>query len=220
MKYLLLLTLFVILSLTIRAQCKEDELDCNCTYTTREIKICFAGTSYNAEIEMCTQTATTQLIDNPCAGYCARPVNSVTWVRRICVDQDLKNQGMLAIYNAIVAGTNLCCNNFIGATIPFCDPWTDCKTSTTAYCHLLMLPKCTTKNFVTGCYEYCDNGCNDYCVVERRYCMMNATTCCMNLIPHVAPPCEFASDDECNQGCTTPFDQCASLTSSSQTCCP
>lgn len=212
--------LFVLVSLTQTAlsQCEQEPPDCDCDYTVQEFKICIGGTSYTGQLEICTQTPKTHLIDNPCTvqpNPCDRAINSIIWVRRICVDQALKNMGMLAIYNAVIAGTNLCCNNFIGAAIPNCSAGTTCKTSPNAYCHLLMLPKCTTKNFINGCYEYCGNGCDDFCVVERRYCMMTPTTCCMEFIG----VCEYNSDDKCTQNCTTPFDQCEYLVGSSVGCC-
>jgi len=213
--------LFIALVQTIAiSQCPtQAPPDCDCDYRVEEIEVCFANETYLAKVTMCTQYATTTIIDNPCTvgpnDSCKFPVDAITWIRDICVPQNLKNQGLLAIYNAIIRGTNLCCNNFIGATIPNCQTGKDCVTSAFAYCHLVMLPKCLNKNYLTGCYDYCGNGCNNYCVVDRRYCMQTPTTCCM----YGRLVCEYQDSLPCNQNCNTYFDQCDLLTYSTTLCC-
>lgn len=198
----------------------QTQPDCECTYQEYDFTICHGGVNYSASITMCTQYAVTQALDNQCTQKpgeeCFRGADAITWVRRICVDQNLKNIGELAIYNAIIKGTNLCCSDgLVKANIPACDPGTACKESTVAFCHLLMLPKCVTKNFTTGCYDYCGNGCDDYCVVERRYCMTGPGNCCM----YSYDACEYNSDGICNQNCATPLNLCGQLDVHSQVCC-
>jgi len=179
------------------------------------IDICHAGVTYQADITVCTQYATTAPIDNPCTPDCVAGLNSITWVKKICVPPDLKNLGLLAIYQAIIRGTNLCCakGNFLNVTLPNCTYGTNCITSADAYCHILALPRCLKKNYVTGCYEQC-NGCNDYCLVERRYCMTTPTTCCKQM----RTICSYNDDDVCNQECNTTGPICKDL-DDSDVCC-
>lgn len=217
---LLTVVLLLLVPIQLFAQCPTQEPpDCNCDYRIEEIEVCFANVTYVAMVTMCTQYPMAQLIDNPCTvgplDSCVFPVDAITWVRDICVPQNLKNHGLLAIYNAIVRGTNLCCNNFIGAAIPNCQSGYDCVMSANAYCHLLMLPKCLNKNYATGCYDYCGNGCKNYCVVDRRYCMQNPTTCCM----YGRIVCEYMDEQPCNQNCNTYFDQCDKLVYQTTLCC-
>jgi len=126
----------------------QSPLHCDCAGTETEFTICHAGTNYIATVWLCSQSATTALIDNPCTSVypseCDYAVNSVSWIKKICVPQALKNMGLLAIYQAIINGTDLCCNNFLGVTIPKCNTGTICATPTNTgvYCHILALPKC------------------------------------------------------------------------------
>lgn len=204
------------------AQCVPPQADPNCKDCAEipyEITICHGGVDYVANVWICTQYATTTLIFNPCATpTCSRPVNAISWVRRICVPQDLKDLGLTAIYAAIVKGTNLCCNDFLGvkSTWPNCSPNSDCKTSTQAYCHILALPKCLHKSYPPGdgCYYQCEEGCNNYCMVDRRYCKIGVDTCCSALMG----VCEYNDSEVCVSGtCNVQFDNCNAI--ASEACC-
>lgn len=193
---------------------------CGCVGVEHEFTICHAGTDYVANVWICTQYATTTLIDNPCTSLspneCDYAVNSVSWVKKICVPPALKDLGLPAIYQAIVNGTDLCCNNFLGVTIPQCNSGTTCKTLTNTgiYCHILALPKCLEKNYTTGCYMACDNGvnCGQHCFVERRYCKTSPTHCCR----YMRAVWE-GSNEPCTGECNTYFDECCTL--ADKTCC-
>jgi hypothetical protein len=193
-------------------QCNPTQIPPNCDdckdWRELYLTVCHGGISYNATVEVCTQYAQPpNLIDNPCTvgpNQCARAADAITWVRSFCVDQDLKNISEQAVLQAIVKGTNLCCpnGNFLGVTIPNCDAGTTCVTSTTAYCHILAMPRCMNKNYFTGCYDQCLE-CKDYCMIERRYCMSSPTTCCM----HSFTTCSYNPDEEqCNALCNKQWD--------------
>ncbi len=193
----------------------QTPLECDCAGTEYEFTICHGGTDYTATVWMCTQHATAPIpIDNPCTIpplECDYAVNSVTWIKKICVPQALKNLGIESIYQAIIRGTDLCCFNFLGVTIPKCNTGTTCATLTNSsiYCHILALPKCLYKDHITGCYTACDNGanCSHHCFVERRYCRQTPTSCCS----YLRTICEGANEVQCSGSCNVTFDNCCNL---------
>lgn len=192
----------------------------NCVYSIVEFTVCHAGQEYAAEVTLCTQYATTAPIDNPCTPDCATGLDAITWVRSFCVDPNLKAFGVETIYAAIIQATNLCCpdGNFLGVTIPNCTPnGTNCKTSWLAFSHILALPKCLKKNYVTGCYDYCGNGCNDYCMVERRYCRQGEGGPCCRAF---RVTCAYNNDGHCATNCNPSLTFCCeNLTDGGTTCC-
>lgn len=204
---------------TASGQCNppQEAPDCNdCVAQKYDITICHGNTNYQAHVVICTQYAGTLPLDNPCTPNCDRAVDAISWVREICVPQALKDLGLTAIYAAIVRGTNLCCNDFLGAkpAWPFCSSGSTCKTSTTAYCHILALPKCLRKDYVNGCYYSCQEKCQDYCMIERRYCKFSPTECCSALMDI----CDFNNDSQCTgSSCNVQFDNCSALTT--ELCC-
>ena len=206
---LTLLGCLTLTTLPIYGQCYPAQTPPNCDdckeWHTKEIIVCHAGINYYATLELCTQFALPpNPIDNPCTPDCKRALDAITWVRRICVDQNLKNLGESALLQAIIKATNLCCpdGNFLGAVIPMCTPGTDCINSLKAYCYILALPRCMNKNYITGCYESCLE-CKDFCMIERRYCMLNPTTCCKQWIV----TCDFKEDSlACTQSCNRIWD--------------
>jgi len=196
-------------------QCpKQMPLDCDCEGVQTDFTICFAGTNYTASVWMCTQYASSStLIDNPCTAGggldCNYGVNAITWIKRICVPQELKNQGLTAIYQAIIRGTDLCCNNILGVTLPNCGIGNTCTnlTNNNVYCHILALPKCLDKHYdAPFCYYACDNSCARHCFVERRYCRTSPVDCCS----FQRTVCE-GDNTACTGECNTYFDECCKL---------
>lgn len=192
------------------SQCIPPQLDPDCdaclNWTKINITVCVTSTlSYNATIEICTQYAVPpNPIDNPCTPNCNRAIDAITWVRSICVDQDLKDLGEPALLQAIIRGTNLCCpaGNFLNVMIPACTAEYGCETSPAAFCHILAMPRCMNKNYETGCYDKCLD-CKDFCMVERRYCRPTPTTCCK----HYNTTCSYREDAEsCNAMCNKTWD--------------
>lgn len=197
---------------SLEAQCLPPQIPADCDsckeWKDLDLTICHGGVNYTATLEVCTQFAVPpNPIANPCTGNCTRALDAITWVRRICVDPNLKNLGEAALIQAIIKGTNLCCKNgnFLGVTIPECSVGTDCKTSIAAYCHILAMPKCTRKNYITGCYDKCTQ-CVEFCMVERRYCRPTPTSCCKQWkVTCNEPPspgaCELSCDRiwDCNE---------------------
>lgn len=220
------MTLFVSHVVSTWGQCSPPQAPPNCddckVWNELNITVCHAGTDYNATIEVCTQFAVPpNPIDNPCTvppDYCARAVDAITWVRSICVDQDLKDIGEPALLQAIVKGTNLCCptGNFLGVVLPACTPGVGCKESTAAFCHILAMPRCMTKNRITGCYDKCLD-CKDFCMIERRYCKPTPTSCCK----HFVTTCSYNEDDTaCAQFCDREWNCSANyFNGSSEVCC-
>ena len=205
---LLMGTVFMSLVTTIVSwgQCVPPQAPPNCEdcvqWKELELTVCHAGTNYLATIEVCTQFAVPPSpIDNPCTPGCQRALDAITWVRKICVDQSLKDIGEPALLQAIVKATNLCCpkGNFLGITIPDCMSGTTCATSITAYCHVLAMPRCMKKNFSTGCYDKCLD-CKDFCMIERRYCKPTPTSCCKQYFA----TCSYNRDEK---SCATKCDR-------------
>lgn len=163
----------------------QDNLDCTCQETEAvNIDICIGGTTYTLILDVCQQLPNPNLISNPCGvPLCVRPLNRVTWVKRICFPVGLSATSIEALYNGIICATDLCKSQAIlGSTIaiPNCDGITNaCTTVNGVYCHLLALPNCVKRN--GNCWEMCDDGdCTQYCFVERRYCkdyQGNCSTC-------------------------------------------
>jgi|GEM_PF-1542426 hypothetical protein len=224
LKLVVALAAFLLSSQSALSQCvsppnqcgNQTPIQCECVGTEYEFKVCHAGTEYIANVWMCTQQAVPPTpLDNPCTvppNECAFPINSITWVKKICVPQELKDQNLTAVYQAIIRGTDLCCYNFIGATIPACNAGARCSDPTNPgiYCHVLALPKCLSKNFSTGCYTSCDNGgnCANHCFIERRYCKETPTSCCS----FVRSICEGVNDPPCTGGsCNVVFNECCIL---------
>jgi hypothetical protein len=219
--FIALLVLFFTFHPTMRAQCRGGGDTCNpvqlppcCEKCVNEqtlyLAVCSANQTFYADVVVCTQYGVPpNPIWNPCDTVgCARAVDSITWVKSFCVDQDLKNLGEAALLSAIVRATNLCCtgSNFLGATIPNCDANTTCITSTKAFCHILAMPRCMTKNYVTGCYDKCSE-CKDFCMIERRYCNQGELQCCRrafatclyNEHPEKQCPVECNKEFECDK---------------------
>lgn len=113
-----LIVCFLQLSMPCFSQCVPPQLspDCSCKEPIEySITICHGGTNYLASVWICTQYKNESLIYNPCGlPPCNRPVDAISWVKKICIPQELKNLGLTAVYAAIVRGTNLCCNDFLG----------------------------------------------------------------------------------------------------------
>jgi hypothetical protein len=203
-------------------QCSPPQIPPNCencaNWTNLDITVCHAGTNYTATVELCTQYAVPpNPIDNPCTPGCQRAADAITWVRSFCVDQDLKDISETAVLAAIVKGTNLCCpsGNFLGVTIPDCTTGQNCTTSVAAFCHILAMPRCLNKNYVTGCYEKCLD-CKDFCMIERRYCRTSPTTCCKRYLV----TCAYDEDPEDCPKCNKKWN-CAEnyFNASSEVCC-
>lgn len=189
----------------------EDCID----WQTVTIPLCHAGVNYTMDVVLCTQYAPLpNPIDNPCTPGCERALDAVTWVKSFCVSQSLKDLGETAVLSAIVVGTDLCCNNFLGVTLPVCDAGTSCKLSTVAFCHQLAMPRCMNKNYVTGCYESCTQ-CTNFCMIERRYCKPTPETCCKEF----KITCPYANETEC-QECNKRWDcEAVYFQASNSNCC-
>jgi len=156
----------------------QDPYDCaGCTRdSTYRLRVCIGPVTDSIDITMCTQIATSQYISNPCTN-CQRPLDAITWVRKVCVPPSLSLVSIDTIYRAVMAATSLCCGSpFIPATIPQCDSsGSACNTVQGVYCHVLGLPKCMVR--VGNCWQPCRQQCRDFCYVERRYCKSASGSC-------------------------------------------
>jgi hypothetical protein len=232
MRHLLTIVAFTSLfSLPTFAQCKGDGDTCNpvqlppcCEECVNEqtlhLTVCHNMQNFSADVVVCTQYASSlNPIWNPCTPNCTRAVDAITWVKSFCVDQDLKDISEAAVLQAIVRATNLCCpgGNFLGVAIPNCNPNTDCFTSTVAFCHILAMPRCMNKNYLTGCYDSCTE-CQDFCMIERRYCKQSDLTCCRRAFA----TCSYDEHlgKECPGECNKQFDCSRNYFNGGGNCCP
>jgi hypothetical protein len=221
MKYALFLTSAIVIvlhalntSAVAQTGCNgQQPYDCaNCTKDSiYRLRVCIGPVTDTIDVTMCTQFATTQPIINPCTN-CTEPLNSFTWIRKVCVPTSLSLVSIDTIYRAIMSATSLCCDStsFITAVIPQCDASTGpCSTIFGVYCHMLAFPKCVTR--IGNCWQPCRQQCQDLCYVERRYCKSILGSCleCLQIV------CSTAGD--CPQQCIT-FN-CESLYSPLG-CCP
>lgn len=174
----------------------QDPHNCNgCTKdSTYRFRVCIGPVTDTIDVTMCTQFATTQYISNPCTN-CTRPLNSLTWVRKVCVPTSLSLVSVNSIYRAIMSATSLCCDSlFIPVSIPTCDTNTEaCSTAYGVYCHVLALPKCVVR--VGNCWQPCRQQCQDFCYIERRYCRSTAGKCSVC----IEVPC--STPEPCPEGC-------------------
>lgn len=176
----------------------QDPYNCNgCTQdSVYRFRVCIGPVTDTIDVTMCTQFATNQYISNPCAN-CIRPLDAITWVRKVCVPPSLATVGIDTIYRAIVKATSLCCSQkYIAAAIPLCGPGVDtCNLVSNAYCHVVGLPKCVVR--YGNCWQPCDGNCKDLCYVERRYCMASSGSCseCTRVT--------CGTQEVCKQGCLT-----------------
>jgi|LakMenE01Jun11ns_1017448.scaffolds.fasta_scaffold9761865_2 hypothetical protein len=175
----------------------QDPYNCaGCTNdSTYRFRVCIGPVTDTIDVTMCTQFATTQLVSNPCTN-CTRPLDAITWVRRVCVPPSLALVSIDTIYRAIIARTSLCCGTpFIPAAFPKCDSITGtCNPIQGVYCHIVALPKCIVR--IGNCWQPCTQQCRDFCYVERRYCRATSGAC---------TPCSSvvcSTPDPCSQGCT------------------
>lgn len=174
----------------------QDPYNCNgCTKDSiYRFRVCIGPVTDTIDVTMCTQYATNQLISNPCTN-CTRPLDAITWVRKVCVPPSLTAVGIDTIYRAIVKATSLCClQGYIPAAIPPCGPGVDtCSPFSNAYCHVVGLPSCVSRS--GNCWQSCTDRCRDLCYVERRYCRTPSGACseCSRIY------CKRQAD--CPQGC-------------------
>ncbi len=204
-RYIICILAMVSTAGSISAQCLgQDSLDCECLETRIcNMTICVAGMNHNITIEYCQQLPVSGYIRNPCTEpFCYRPVDQVTWIKRICVPTAIQGVGAQVIYNGIIKATNLCSDTCFGATIPNCSMGSTgpCigggpATSLTAYCHVMAFPRCY--RWVAGCLEACDgDACNQYCFAEWRYCSLNN-----NCVQCLVTICSDKTFTQCDQGC-------------------
>lgn len=193
----------------------QDDLNCNCQgpLSNHQVDICIGGMTYTITLRVCHQVPNPNLISNPCASpTCTNPVDLVSWVHEICLPQQLAfYPNMEVVYNAIICATDLCDNNWVGATIPNCDAGRDaCTTQWSQYCHILALPNCFEWDANGLCLSTCSNDCTRFCFVWRRYCMdgANCSTCDRSICsyPGTVGPCiGDCLDVDCND---LQFDAC------------
>ena len=178
----------------------QDPYNCNgCTKDSiYRFRVCIGPVTDTIDVTMCTQYATNQLISNPCTN-CTRPLDAITWVRKVCVPPALYLVSIDSIYQAIMKATSLCCSNqFIAAIIRNCDPGLNaCDPTSNAYCHMLGLPNCVKRE--GNCWIPCDNSCDKMCYVERRYCrkIVNNFVQCMECTVTIC-----STSNQCMQPCT------------------
>lgn len=203
-KFILLLSVICTVMLLSTAdalsQCNgQDNLMCYCDPDNSRdvaITICLAGVNYNITLSICDQRPNPNLIKNPCRNDCTRPLDAITWVRKICLPNQLLQTPLEDIYPAIICATNLCNTTALlgPITIPPCDhnPTLPCNTLQ-PFCHAIALPTCVKLN--GNCFETCDIYCR-YCVIQRDYCRdasmncwaCNALYCSYTNVPEYACP--------------------------------
>ena len=208
----------IAISHRVSAQCPgQIPPNCNCqVQTQKNLTICIGGTDYNIVLYTCEQDATTIPISNPClfAGSCTqRPQDKISWVKEICFLSGAPAVPVTDIYNAIICATDLCINDYLGVkpSFPNCDQGTDaCGTLLGVYCHTLAFPQCVQRS--STCISVCDADCDQYCYVQRRYCMIddNCEVCDFSI-------CSDPDSEVCQGSCLEKVD-CIDLTFDA--CCP
>lgn len=177
----------------------QDPYNCNgCTKdSTYRFRVCIGPVTDTIDVTMCTQFATTQYISNPCTN-CTRPLDAITWVRKVCVPSSLALVSIDSIYQAILKATSLCCSNqYIPATIRNCDPGMGpCLSVDSIYCHMTAFPNCVKRE--GNCWLPCENNCNKLCYVERRYCRqtINGEMQCTECTREIC-----TNNNQCDQPC-------------------
>jgi hypothetical protein len=155
------------------AQCNgQDAPECNCAVELQQVvnlTVCINQVDYPITLTVCNQFPNPNAIRNPCTN-CTRPLDAITWVKKICLPPALLSVPLDIIYPAIVCATNLCTNHSLIGPIDFpqCEfnPSYPCNTLA-PYCHALALPRCV--KLVGLCYEVCNTQCS-YCIIWRDYC--------------------------------------------------
>lgn len=140
--------------------------------STKDFVICLNDTTYTVTVYYCNQSAfdvnPPRLIKNPCTPDCTLPVDMITWVRKVCVPPALYTTSASVIYQALLQATDLCCDNWLLANIPWCGDGKSCFTTLSPYCHVMAFPTCVS--FLNGCWQPCGGNCENVCIFERRYC--------------------------------------------------
>ena len=156
----------------------QDHFNCNaCTTESDHVfKICIGGSNYWVTVTYCKQVGTggNAYVENPTAFYCGNPcegpLDELIWIRKVCIPSSLLTTPLSTVYSAIYKSMDLCCNNWLGVTIPNCDAGTDCHyTAMGVHCIGLAFPRCV-KLDVNNCWVPCESNCERFCVIDRRYC--------------------------------------------------
>lgn len=182
------------------AQCNgQDALICNCEQTTNyDILICIDGTTATVTLKVCNQFPNPYLIRNPCTN-CTDPLNSITYVKEICVPQEFSTKTYAELMPGIICATNLCKGlNFLGVALPLCTPsWQLACTTTNPYCHVLSLPRCVRRE--GNCWVSCNAGCDNRCMIWRQYCRTEGPAACWTC--STTTTCVYNPSDACPGGC-------------------
>lgn len=186
--------------LEVNAQCNgQDALNCNCEQTTNyDVAVCIDGTTATVTLKVCNQFPNPSLIRNPCTN-CTEPLNSITYVKEICVPQEFSTRTYAELMPGIICATNLCRSpNLLGIVLPLCTPsWQLACTTTNPYCHVLSLPRCVRRE--GNCWVSCNDGCDNRCMVWRQYCRTVGPSGCWNC--STTTTCVFNPSDVCPDGC-------------------
>lgn len=208
----------IAISHRVSAQCPgQIPPNCNCqVQTQKNLTICIAGTDYTIVLYTCEQDKTaTMLVADPCTFPTCTGLrqDKISWIKQICFPSGAPTASVTAIYNAIICATDLCANDYLGvkSSFPSCDQGTNaCGTSLGVYCHTLAFPQCVQRS--STCISVCDADCDQYCYVQRRYCIVDdqCTTCDQSI-------CTDPDTDVCQGSCLDKVD-CSEL--SFHPCCP